>query len=316
MSGLFVSSSPHIRNDWSTTKIMGAVIIALIPMVISSFLVFGPRALLVYATAVISAVVFEYISCKVMRRAVSVGDLSAVVTGLLLAACLPVDSPPWMTAFGSLVAIVVVKMMFGGIGQNFANPAIVGRVVLMVAFPATMASYGVLPQYAAEGATATGMDTVTSATPLALHDAGIPVSYMDLFLGTTAGSIGEVSALALLIGGIFLIVIRVTDIWIPLSYIGSVAVVALIAGDDPIFHVLSGGLILGAFFMANDYTTSPLTTRGKIIFGIGAGLLTALIRVAGYNVESVAFSILFMNLLTPVIDRYTETKPVGGVKHA
>lgn len=298
---------------------MGIVCLALIPNIIAGGFIFGPRALLLYAVCAITCVLAEYLSCKVIKKPNTIGDLSAVVTGLLLAATLPVDTPLWIAAFGSVVAIVVVKIMFGGIGFNFANPAATARIVLLVAFPGAMAVYGVLPQYAYDetGAHLAGesiVDTVSSATPLAMHDAGQSIDYMVLFLGQHAGSIGEVSIIALLIGALIMFAFRIIDGWAPLSFILTIMGLAVLTGEDPIFQLLSGGLVLGAFYMATDYTTTPITWKGKLIFGIGAGIITAGVRFVGFSIEAVAFAILFMNLLTPIISKLTEPKPLGGVQ--
>ena len=232
------------------------------------------------------------------------------MTGILLAFNLPSTFPVWMAVVGSVAAIMVVKGLFGGIGQNFANPAITGRVILLISFAGPMTSF-LVPQKIIGG-----YELVSGATPLALNAAGEVVSipsYLDMFLGLRGGSLGETCILALLVGGIFLIVRGVISPIIPVSYLATVAVFALLVGEDPIFHLLAGGVVLGAFFMATDYVTSPVTDKGKLIFGIGCGLITMLIRVFGSYPEGTSFAILLMNILTPHIDNLTKSKPFGGV---
>lgn len=304
MQGLTVSSSPHIKAPVTTQMIMGIVLISLLPSVVASGIIFGGRAVLVIATSVVSCVLWEYLSRLVFRRSRTISDLSAVVTGVLLAMNLPVTIPLWMVIIGSFVAIVIVKQLFGGLGQNFANPAIVARIVLFVSFGAEMTRW-VKPFYYNNG-----VDMVTSATPLVSGDA----SYISLFLGTTGGSLGETCSLTLLIGGIILVVTRIITPTTPLAFIGTVAVMTWIFGGDPLYQVLSGGLLLGAIFMATDYSTTPLTQSGKLIFGIGCGLVTFAIRQWGGMPEGVSFSILLMNIITPYIDMATKKKPVGAKK--
>ena len=274
-SNMYVSASPHLRSGISTTSIMRDVIIALLPSVVAGSIIFGVRALLIVALTVASCVVSEYISRKVMKRNNTIGDLSAVVTGVLLGLNYPVGINPVMAVFGGVVAIVVVKQMFGGIGQNFVNPALAARIILLVSFPTDMTTWA-SPFYYTQGA----VDAVTSATPLAQNAAGtFSGSYLDLFLGNVGGCIGETCALAILLGGIYLIARKVISPIIPATYIATVFVLAFVMGQDPVFHILSGGVMLGAFFMATDYTTSPITSKGKVIFAIGCGLMTMLIRV-------------------------------------
>lgn len=243
-----------------------------------------------------------------MKRKNTVFDLSAVVTGMLLAMNLPVNVNLLIAVFGSVVAIVVVKQMFGGLGQNFVNPAIAARIVLLVSFPAQMTTWTAPLIYQ------NGADAVSTATPLANNANGISTSYMDLFLGTTGGCLGETCAIALIIGGVYLIVKRIISPIIPLCFIGTVALFAVLVGQDPLFHILSGGVIIGAFFMATDYTTSPITFKGKLIFGISCGVITMLIRLYANLPEGVSFSIILMNILTPLIERGTMPKPFGSVK--
>ncbi len=305
---LYVSSSPHMRQGGSTRRIMRDVILALLPAVIASVVLFGPRSLLVIGVCILSAVFFEFISRKIMKRDNTIGDLSAVVTGLLLALNLPSGIPLLIAAFGSLVAIVVVKQMFGGIGQNFVNPALAARIVLLVSFPVQMTTWLAAFSYTQQ------VDAITSATPLANNANGIATPYFDLFMGTTGGCLGETCALALLLGGIYLVIRKVITPTIPLCFIGSVFLLSWLLGQDPVFHILSGGVLLGAIFMATDYTTSPITFAGKILFGIGCGVITVLIRLYANLPEGVSFAIILMNILVPLIERLTFPKPFGEEK--
>lgn len=320
---LYVSSSPHLQHGINTQKIMLKVILALVPAVIASVVIFGWRSLMIIGVTVLSCVFFEFISRKIMKRKNTAADLSAVVTGLLLAMNYPVDINPIIAAFGGMIAIVVVKQMFGGIGQNFANPAITARIILLVSFPTQLTTWAAPligpfgePRMATEAlSSATGVaDAISSATPLANHANGIDASYLDLFLGTTSGSLGETCALALLIGGVFLIIQKIINPLVPLVFIGTVALFALAVGEDPLFHILSGGVMLGAFFMATDYATTPITFSGKIIFALGCGVITMLIRLYANLPEGVSFSILLMNIFAPLIERVTAPKPFGTVR--
>ena len=306
MENLIVSPSPHQKNNVTTQKIMLIVIIALAPAVIASGIIFGLQALLLILNCVVSCVFFEYICRLIMKRSNTVSDLSAVVTGILLALNLPVTIPLWMASIGSFIAIVIVKQLFGGIGQNFANPAIVARIVLMVSFPTAMSNW-VKPFFYKTA------DLATSPTPLSSSVDVLP-SYKDLFLGTTGGSIGETCALALLIGGLFLVVMKVISLSTPVAFLGTLALLTFIAGGDPLYQILSGGVMIGAFFMATDYATTPINNSGKIIFGIGCGAITFLIRQFGSYPEGVSFGILIMNILTPYIDMATKTRPLGNKK--
>ena len=309
---LLLSSSPHITAKTDTTKIMLDVLIALVPVAVASMFIYGFHALVLIADAVTAAVLAEYVSRKVMKRSNTLYDLSAVVTGVLLAFNLPPRINPLYAAFGAVAAIVVAKQMFGGIGNNFVNPALAGRIILLASFPAAMTSW-VLPINGSKRS----LDAVSCATPLAMHANGESVPLRDLLLGTTGGCLGETCAAAILIGGVYLIIRRVISPVIPLVYVGTVAVLAFLLGDDPIFHIFSGGLLLGAFFMATDYTTSPVTKVGKYIYAVGCGVLTILIRCYGNLPEGVSFSIVIMNILTPLIERATVPKPFGegGVRH-
>ena len=308
MNPFIVSPSPHIRSERTTRSIMLDVIIALCPAWLASVIIFGWRALLVSAVCILSCVLFEYFCRLLMKREQTIGDLSAVVTGLLLALNLPVTIPLWVAMFGSFIAIAVAKQLFGGIGQNFANPAITARVVLLAAFGGYMTNFTAPFDYA-------GADAVSAATPLALlaSDGELP-SLLQMFLGVKAGSMGEVSALALLIGGVYLVARRVIKPITPLVFVGTVFLLCGITGGQPLYQILSGGLLLGAIFMATDYATTPSTNWGKVIFGLGEGLLTFLIRTYGNYPEGVSFAILLMNILTPQIDKLTTRKPLGGKK--
>ncbi len=299
-----VTASPHIRDNMTTQKIMLLVIISLLPALIGGFITFGLRAVIVTLVCTASCVIFEALTRIIMKRPQTVSDLSACVTGILLAMNLPVTIPIWQAVIGSFVAVVIAKQLFGGLGQNFVNPAILARIVLMLSFTADMTTWAV-PQYWKENSA----DIVTSATPLVSRDA----SYWDLFIGNTGGCIGEVCALGLIIGGLFLIFTGIISPVTPLAFIGTVALAELIAGNDPIYHILSGGLLLGAFFMATDYVTTPLTSMGKLIFGIGCGIITFVIREFGGYPEGVSFSILLMNIITPYIDNFTAKKALGAV---
>lgn len=304
MKKLIVSSSPHLQGADTVQGIMLDVILALLPAMAMSVWIFGIRALAVYLVCALSAVLSEFVARKVLKRDNTIRDLSAVVTGILLAMNLPVTIPLWMAALGSSIAIIVVKQMFGGIGQNFVNPALIGRIVLLISFPAAMSNW-------------TYADAVTSATPLAALNAGEEMpSLLTLFIGNHAGCLGETSAAALLLGTVYLVIRRVISPTIPLVFIGGTAAVCAIAGYDPIHTVLTGGLILGACFMATDYTTSPTTTKGKVVFALGCALITSLIRIFGNMAEGVSFSIVIMNILVPHIERLTSPKPFGSVKEA
>lgn len=305
MEKLIVTSSPHVKSSTTTSTIMRDVIIALIPALIASNIIFGLRAGLVTAVCVASCVGFEYLSRRIMNKKNTISDLSAVVTGIILAFNLPSTMPLWMCVIGSFVAIVIVKQLFGGIGQNFANPAITARIVLLVSFGTQMTNWAA-PKIAAVA------DAVTGATPMAQIAAGETPNLLNMFLGTTGGSLGETSALALLIGGIYLVYRKVINPIIPVAFIGTVFVFTAVLGVNPLAQILGGGLFLGAIFMATDYSTSPVTNMGKLIFGIGCGLITVLIRVFGSYPEGVSFAILLMNILVPYIDKATRLKALGG----
>lgn len=295
-----VAASPHVTTKNSTAVIMRDVLIALAPAVLAGCVVFGLRALLVVAVTTAACVFFEWGFEKLCHTPSTISDLSAAVTGVLLAMNLPVSIPLWQAVFGALVAMVAVKGLFGGIGKNFANPAITARIVMFLAFSKTMTAW-VFP------------DAVSSATPLAMMANGESVDYLTLLLGNHGGCLGETSALALLIGFAYLLIRGVISWHTPVCFVGTVFVMSLILGQDAVGQILSGGLMLGAIFMATDYSTTPSTNLGRVLFGIGAGLLTVLIRFYGAYAEGVSFAILFMNILTPYLSKWTETKPFGGV---
>lgn len=304
---LHLSASPHIHSGRSTSAIMRDVLIALLPTTVAGIVIFGLRSLLVVAVCVASCVLLEALYNKTTKKDQTVGDLSAAVTGLLVALNLPANIPLWQSAVGCVFAIILVKCLFGGIGYNLVNPAATARIFMLVSF-GSMATQ----------AMPTIVDTASSATPLVqLAEGGSP-RLADLFLGTTGGAIGETCALALLIGFVYLLARRVITWHIPVAFVGSVFVFSLfMEGFDAVRAlslVLSGALLLGAIFMATDYVTSPATPLGKIIFGLGAGLLTFMIRYFGIYPEGVSFAILFMNILTPYIEKLTARKIFGGTK--
>ncbi len=303
MEKLIVSSSPHFGGKIKTKHIMADVVIALVPAAIASVIFFGLNALILIAVCIIGAFASEFVCRKVMKRTQTVSDNSAVVTGLLVAFNLPPDISPIIALFGVVIAIVVVKQMFGGIGQNFVNPALTARIILMNSFPVHMTTWS------------SPFDGVTTATPLAVMAQGgeLP-SYLDMFLGTTGGCLGETSALALIIGGVYLVLRKVISPVIPLTYMGATVLMAVFLGRDPIAELLTGGLMLGAIFMATDYTTSPITTKARIVFAIGCGVLTVLIREFGSLPEGVSYSIVVMNILVPLIERMFTPKPFGYIK--
>ena len=319
MNGLFVSPSPHRATTMSTAKIMLMVILALLPSAVAGCVFFGPRAAAVLAVCVISCVAFEALSRKIMKRDQTVSDLSAVVTGLLLGMNLPATTPIYIAVIGSFIAIVIIKQLFGGIGQNFANPAIAARIVLMLSFTDSMTNW-VVPYWHTDV-----VDVTTGATPLTASwlnytESGAayrmaPFTLGEMLWGETGGCIGETCAIALIAGGIFLIVTKIISAATPVAFIGSFALLTFIytgSAVETLYGVLAGGLLIGAFFMATDYATTPVTTKGKIIFGIGCGLMTFIIRNFGSFPEGVSFAILLMNLLTPYIDKLTLTKPFGA----
>ena len=305
---VIVSVSPHLHAKDSTQTIMRDVLIALCPAVVASVLFFGFRALLVEAVCVAACVFFEWLFQKGCKRPVTVGDLSAAVTGLILALNLPVSIPIWMCVVGSAAAIIVVKQLFGGIGHNFANPAMTARIIMFLAFSSAMATW-TAPNF---------VDAVSTATPLAtLKNVSTEgLSAGNMFLGAIGGCLGETSALALLLGGLYLIFRRVITWHTPVAFVCTVFVLSLLRGgaEFAVMEIFAGGLFLGAIFMATDYATTPSTSAGRLVFGIGCGLITCLIRFFGNYPEGVSFSILLMNILTPYISVWTRSKPLGGVK--
>lgn len=314
---LTVSPSPHIRHPRTTTSIMGTVLLALAPAAIASVILYGLRALLILVVANLACGLLEFAWCKLRKLNNTVWDLSCFVTGTLLALTLPANFGEiknlWMIVIGSFIAIIIVKSFFGGIGYNFANPAITARIAMLVCFPDAMT--------ATVHTNFTNPELVSGATPLGDYSMGnmgnIP-RLMDMFLGNRAGAIGEGCALALIIGGIILVATKVISWHIPVAFIGTTAVFTFLTGGFSayisIFHILAGGLLIGAFFMATDYVTSPDTAWGKIVFGIGCGLITGLIRMYGGYPEGVSFAILLMNILNPYIIKLTRKKAFGGVK--
>ena len=307
MAKLTVSAAPHIHSGASTNRIMLDVILALLPATVASVVIFGLKSLVVILSCVLTAVVAEALFNIVCKRKQTVGDLSAVVTGLLLALNLSTNVPAWQCVVGTLFAILCVKCLFGGLGCNFANPAITGRVFMLVAFSAV-----------AGGANPTIVDITTSATPLEQLAKGAEVpSLLDMFLGLHGGAIGETCALALLVGFAYLLWRKVIRWHIPVIFTATVFVLYLVFTGDvemALYQVLAGGLLIGAIFMATDYVTSPVNTRGRIVFAIGCGIITFVIRYWCAYPEGVSFSILCMNILTPYIEKLTAKEPLGGVK--
>ncbi len=301
---LKATSSPHIRHEDTTSGIMLDVIIALLPAAIYGCILFGLRAAIILAVTIITAVASEAVWNLALKKPQTIGDLSAVLTGLLLGMNLSSQTPIWIAAIGSVVAIIVVKQMFGGLGFNFANPAITARIVLLVSFAGQMSNYVKPIEWWSSGA----VDAMSSATPLASE---ATYTFRQLFFGMHAGSIGETSSFLLIIGGLYLMLRRVIKPIIPVSFIGTVAIASLIAGADLKLAIFGGGLMLGAIFMATDYVTTPTTDLGKLIFGIGCGLITFAIRQFGSLPEGVSYAILLMNILVPHINRLTLSKPFG-----
>lgn len=314
MSELYkVSSSPHVRDKDTTDRIMLYVLIALLPTSVFGIVNFGMKALLLMVVTIASCVISETIFNKIVHKKNTISDLSAVVTGLLLALNLPVSLPWWEAVIGGVFAIVIVKCMFGGLGQNFMNPALGARCFLLIAFAADMTSFT---------ASKLSAEAYSGATPLATLKNGGVVNTMDMLIGKTAGTIGETSALCILIGAIFLILMGVIDLKIPASYLISFVVFMILFGGHGldstyiVAQLCGGGLMLGAFFMATDYVTSPITPLGQVIFGICCGVLTGIFRVFGANAEGVSFAIIISNLLVPIIEKHTIPRAFGLVKEA
>ena len=310
-----VSASPHVRSSMSTSRIMFFVIISLLPATIYGIYQFGFNSALLVALCVGTCPLIEFVYEKLMKLPVTVGDLSAVVTGLLLALNLPPTAPWWMGIIGCVFAIIIVKMLFGGLGQNFMNPALGGRCFLLIAFAADMTNFNV---------TRNGVDVYSGATPLALikNEGLSSVNVRDMLIGNTAGTIGETSVIAILIGAIIMILLGVIDLKIPASYIITFAVFMFLFGAQQfdinyvVAELCGGGLMLGAFFMATDYVTSPITPMGKIIFGICCGILTGVFRCFGANAEGVSFAIILSNCLVPIIEKVSIPRAFGMVKEA
>ncbi len=306
---LILAPSPHLRGRASVSRDMYLVVLALLFPAAGAIYFFGLYVLMMLATGVLAAVLAEYVA-KMMRRKRFVMDGSAIVTGMLFVLVLPPRAPLWVVAVGSIFCIAIAKEAFGGLGHNIFNPALAGRTFVTVSFAGTLARW-IAPT------SLLWADGVTTATPLGegftstLSNAEL---YKALFFGNVAGSVGETSVLLILIGGALLVAFRLIKWQVPVVYVGTVFVLSWAMGQDPVFHILAGGLMLGAFFMATDYVTSPLTTKGKIIFALGAGVLVVLIRILGNMPEGVAYSILLMNAFTPLIDRYVKTRPYGVVR--
>ena len=306
---LIVSASPHLRSDESTQDLMANVIVALTPCVVASAIIFGLRALLVVAVSVIACVAFEWLYCKLLKKQSPIGDLSAVVTGIILALNVPVNMPLGELVIGALVSIIIVKQLFGGIGMNFANPALVGRIVLFISFATEMNAW-VYPDAA--------VDQLSKATPLQVANPG-KLNLLDLFMGIHGGVLGETCALAIVLGFVYLVVTKTISAAIPVAYVGSMFVFYMIATGsvhESLAAVLSGGLLFGAVFMATDYVTSPFTLKGKLFYGVCLGLVTFAIRYWGSYTEGVSFALLFMNLWVPFINDWTRQTPYGYVKPA
>jgi len=307
---LTVSSSPHIRAKDDTASLMQSVVLALLPALAVAGVVFGSKAIILVLLCVGTSLITEAVIQKLLKKPVTISDWSAVVTGMLLAFNLPVNATWWMAVIGSVFAIALVKQAFGGLGHNFVNPALAARAFLVASWPTRMTGSAYIPL----------TDTVTTATPLGiLHeglDASMLPSTLNMFLGTNSvyGSIGEISALALLIGGIYLIIRKVISWRIPTIYLLTVALLSIAFGADPIYQLCAGGLMLGAFFMATDYVSSPTSPKGQIIFAFGCGLITVIIRQIGGYPEGVSYSILLMNLAAPLIEKYTAPAVLGVSK--
>ncbi len=311
---LSVSPSPHYQSDTSTTRLMCNVLIALVPALIFSVVVFGFSALLLTAVAVISCLFFEFAIDKwlLKNEDISIKDCSAIITGVLLSFNLPNNLPIWMVIIGSLVAIGIAKMSFGGLGCNIFNPALVGRVFLLISFPADMTTWSKVSDYTIDGtsgATPLGLLKESILSGKTISQISLP-SVQDLFIGNIGGSLGEISVIALLVGGIYLICTKTISWHIPVSILGTMflfsGILYLVNPElnaNPLFHICSGGAMLGAIFMATDYTTSPMTAKGKLLFGFGIGILTIIIRRFGAYPEGMSFAILIMNALTPLINK-------------
>jgi len=307
---LTVSSTPHIRSNESIESIMRDVLIALTPAAVAGVIFFGLKALLVIILSIASCVFFEALYEKITKQPLTITDLSAAVTGLLLAMNMPASSPFWMPIVGGFFAIIIAKQLFGGLGQNFINPALAARAFLLASYPTKMTAFG--------PTNFMSVDATSYATPLtALKEGGMQIGSSEIvnaLIGNVGGCIGETCAVALIAGGIYLIVKGVISWRIPVTYIVTVFILTLLFGRMPVYEMFIGGLMLGAFFMATDYASSPVTPIGQYIMGFGCGFLTAIIRVYGGYPEGVSYSILLMNLAVPLIDRYTKPRVFGEVK--
>ena len=303
---LHVSSSPHVRDKVNTGNIMLTVLIALLPSALFGVYNFGPHALMLILVSILCCVATEAVYEKIVHKKLTIQDYSAAVTGLLLALNLPPNAPWWIAVIGSVFAILVVKQLFGGLGQNIMNPALAARCFLLISFTGRMTDFAV-----PKGAWGNIADTVSGATPLAALKAGESVNWVDLFFGNIQGTIGETSALAILIGAVILLVRGVIDLRIPLTYIGSFAIFVLLFGGHGfdmnylLCHLFGGGLMLGAWFMATDYVTTPITKKGQLVYGACLGVFTGLFRIFGGSAEGVSYAIIFCNLLVPIIERFT-----------
>ena len=303
---LHVSSSPHVRSKLKTSNLMMMVVVALLPTTLAGILNFGWKALLLILISVATCVATEAIYEKLMHKKITICDFSAVITGLLLALNLPASARWWIPVIGGVFAILVVKQLFGGLGQNIMNPALAARCFLLLSFTGIMTDFT-----PTKGVSNLVVDTVSGATPLAVLKAGGEVDILSLFVGNTTGTIGETSALAILIGAAFLLAMKVIDLRIPLTYIGSFLVFIIVFGGhglDANFilgHLFGGGLMLGAWFMATDYVTTPITKSGQLVYGVVLGLLTGLFRIFGASAEGVSYAIIFSNILIPLIERVT-----------
>lgn len=307
---LRLSIGPHLLDRESTRSIMGDVLIALAPATAAGVYLFGLRAGLVLAVAVASALVSEFIWQKLMKKPIRVGDLSAVVTGLIMGLNLPASAPLWLAAIGSAVAIILIKELFGGIGHNFMNPAMLGRAFLLASWPVRMTAYTLPVRLLGASAAKFSADVVASATPLKASGWQL----YDLALGNIPGTIGEVSKIAIVIGLIYLLMMRTISWHIPVSFLGTTALLTWLLGGDPLLGLMTGGILFGAVFMATDYATSPVYGIGKLLFGIGCGIIVVVIRKYGNYPEGVTFAILFMNCVSPLIDRFTVCRVYGTVK--
>ena len=302
MGSLRISSSPHLRSGTTTRKIMTDVLIALLPCVVASIVIFGARSLLVIATCVATALICEYLSCRFMKRDNSIFDMSAAVTGVLLALTLPANTPLYIVALGAAFSIVIVKQLFGGIGNNIFNPALAGRAFMLISFAAQIGNCDPVIQ-----------DAITGATPMAPgYSAGL--NYWQLALGAYPGAMGETCVVAIVLGLIYLLIRRVISYRIPVFMLGATVLTSIAVGRDPFFEILAGGVVFGAVFMATDYVTSPMSKLGQIIYAVLCGVLTVIIRAFGAYPEGTMFAILIMNAATPLIDKLVRPRVFGEVK--